>query len=119
MLGKTIKGNVIALFVGLVLVGCAHDPWTRTDSVLAGGSILAAIADGYTTKRMLDNPRNYEMSPLMGERPSDTRVVVTMGMTQVFTIIVSYFLPKEYRQGLLIGKTGVNMGLAIHNSRLD
>ena len=114
---KNIKIAFIVCY--LASLGCAHDSWTKTDTGLAVTSILATGFDTYTTERMLDNSQNYEMNPMMGRHPSDSRVIVTMGLTQVAVIGLAYFLPVKYRRALLTSKIIFNTGLAVHNLRLD
>lgn len=122
LLGDIMR--LIATIICLVfLSGCAfvktRDPWTKTDKICAVASIIAVAADGHSTIRMLDNPNNYEMNPIMGSRPSDGRVVGTMLATQVFYLFFCHLLPSEYREVFLGGKTILNTGWAIHNYQME
>lgn len=100
----------------LLLSGCAS--WTPQEKMLGGFSCLAAAADGYTTIRFLNNPDNYEMNPILGKHPSDTEVIMYMITSQFIALTIAHFLP-QYRSWILGGKTTVNLGFAIHNTKLD
>jgi len=102
--------------IALSVSGCAG--WTTLDKTLAVSSTLATAADIYTTTRMLNNPSNYEMNPMLGKHPSDSKVIVYLGLTQVLTLIFTNLTPKA-RPYILGGKTLLNGSLAISNTRLD
>jgi hypothetical protein len=108
------------LILVVYLSGCATNPkpWTNTEKALAVASILATGADAYTTTRMLDNPNNWEVNPIMGKHPSDGRVIATMAATQALFLVVCHYW-EDARPWLLGAKTIFNTGLAIHNSKLE
>ena len=106
---------IIAIF----LAGCATArPWTTEEKVLLGASCLAMAADTYTTTRFLDNENNWEVNPILGRHPSDTKVVMYMFSSQVVAIILAHYFP-EYRSWILGVKTGLNTVGAVNNSTLD
>ena len=83
--------------LGLLLVGffisngcCTPRPWTLDEKILLGASCVAAAADAYTTTRALDNPNNWEINPVIGKRPSDSKVVITLGVSQILTIVLAH-----------------------------
>jgi len=104
---------VIALVI--VLTGCS---WSKSEMRWGIVSSVATALDCHTTCRMLDNPDNYEMNPLMGKHPSDSRVIAHMALFQAATLTAAHFLP-EYRTLILGGKTTVNLGFAVNNIRLE
>ena len=109
------------VIIAIFFAGCATidvRPWTTGEKVLLGASCLAAVADAYTTTRFLDNPYNYEMNPILGMHPSDTKVVTYMISSQAIMIILAHYFPK-YRSWILGVKTGLNTVGAINNSTLD
>lgn len=97
-----------------VMVLCSCATWSKTDKALLTASWLASGADYYTTTKILDNG-GYEMNPLIGEHPSNEKLMMYMISSQVIVTLVAHFFPK-YRKVLLGGKTIVNTGCAIHNS---
>lgn len=109
----------------ILLAGCSTPrPWTRGELVLAGMSVAAAAWETIETERFLERPNTYEMNPLLGRHPSDGRLFATaIASEAVFlaivhrwpTITLPVFGECEFRVPLLIGKTALNTGLAIHN----
>lgn len=89
-------------------------PWTRTEKVALGLSVLATAADAYTTMEILDKPGGYEKNPLLGRHPSDEKVVVFLGLGEVLTAVVAHFCP-DWRLGILGLKTGVSGHAAWRN----
>ena len=113
--------KLLSILVGvLLLTSCAHvkdKSWDTTDKVLLVTSTLAVSADTYTTTRMLTNPNNYEMNPIMGKHPSDGRVIATMAVGHALVLLIAHYFP-EYRKFLLGSKTMINTGLALQNREL-
>ena len=99
----------------ILLTGCS---WSKSEIRWGIASTIASGADAYTTVRMLDNPRNYECNPIMGKHPSDLTVISYMITSQALVLTIAHFMPK-YRKWVLGGKTAVNLGCAINNTRLD
>jgi hypothetical protein len=110
--------NLLLILI-ILLTGCVHvRPWTAAEKTLLITSWVAAGADYSTTKNALSNPNNYEMNPIMGEHPDDTKLITYMLSSQIIATGLAHFFPK-YRKMLLGGKTVVNTGCAINNSQLD
>ena len=112
---------VIALVTLVLLPGCASlpkpRPWTTEEKVLLVGSILAAGADLYTTKKMRDRGHD-EINPLIGEHPTDTELMIKLPVLQLSYWVLCHYWP-QMRTGLLGCKITINTGNAIHNSRLE
>ena len=106
------------IIIAMLLVGCATRPWTIEEKVLLGASCLAMAADTYTTTRFLDNENNWEVNPILGRHPSDTKVITYMISSQAVAIILAHYFPK-YRSWILGVKTGLNTVGAVNNSTLD
>ena len=105
---------IIAIF----LAGCATArPWTTEEKVLLGASILASIADTYTTFEGLDNGAR-ELNPIMGEYPSKGKVVVVMGIGQIVSIVLAHYW-ESARSWILGMKTGANAACTFHNLSQD
>lgn len=99
----------------IILTGCS---WSKSEIRWGIASTIAAGADAYTTIKMLDNPRNHECNPLLGKHPSDMKVIMYIITSHTIALTIIHFIPK-YRKWLLGGKTTINLGCAIHNTRLD
>ena len=95
--------------------GCS---WSKFDTALGVTSTVATAADIYTTTQLLNNPGNYELNPILGKHPSDTKVIMVLATSQVITLVIAHFFP-TIRPWLLGGKTVINTGWAIHNLQLD
>ena len=104
------------LIIAVVLIsGCS---WSKSDIAWGLASTLATAADGYTTSEFLENPNNYEMNPILGERPSNSEIFISCAISQTLFLTIAHFFPK-LRPYILGGKTAINTGLAIHNSQLE
>ena len=106
------------IIVCLLLIGCATRPWTTQEKILLGASCLATVADTYTTTRFLDNEDNWEINPMLGRHPSDTKVVIYMFSSQMIVVLLAHYFP-SLRIPLLGTKTVVNTGFALHNTTLE
>ena len=116
------KKILLMVLVTLVLLpGCASlpkpRPWTTEEKVLLAVSVLAAGADLYTTKQMLD--RGYdEINPLIGKHPTDTELMIKFPICALSYWCLCHYLP-QVRTGLLGCKITINTGFAIHNNGLE
>ncbi len=112
------KLYLIFLITILLFTRCASPrPWTKHEKVAAGYFILGHSADALSTEKMLDNLNNYEINPILGEHPSDTKIITYFSFTGIAALTISHFYP-ELRIPLLSIYGTVNFGLAIHNKRL-
>ena len=114
-----MKPLVIILILGLLMSACATakpGQWSSSDKRLAQVSIFATAADAYTSMRALDNPNNRELSPILGEHPSDARLVGTLAASQLIVLGLAHYFPK-LRRTLLIGTIGAH-GIAAGNNAL-
>ena len=125
--------KIVSLMVGFMLLcSCSSlpkaRPWTTSEKIVAGWSVLASAADAYTTTQALNNPYNYEVNPLLGKRPSDGKVIVYLGLSQLIALAISHWYPDvelpligkvNMRHGFLGFKAIVNTGCVVNNSQLD
>ena len=107
--------HIPIILVLIILTGCS---WSKTEIRWGIASCVAAAADTYTTLGFLNNRNNHECNPIMGRHPSDTTVVTYMITSQILALSIAHIVPK-YRSWILGGKTAVNLGCAINNTRLD
>jgi len=114
MKGGEVKYLII--FIGLVCVGCATDPWTKEQKVLYGTSLgLKAIDYGQTLDIASKPEKYYEINPIVGEHPSRGRVTsYFIGSTLMHTFI-SHVLPSKYRTAWLVSSVVVSAYLVNHN----
>jgi len=111
-----MKRIISLLLVMCMCTGCAS--WSAWDKTLGVTSTLATAADAYTTCRMLNNPNNYEVNPILGKHPSNVEVITTLAAGQAFVLMIAHLVP-SWRKYILGGKTVLNGSLAIHNTTLD
>ena len=114
----------------MTITGCATAPrpWTPGEKTVLGWSVLASALDGYTTIQFLKNPNNYEVNPIMGKHPSNGKVIITLGLSELIAVAISHWYPVidfpligkvNMRYGLLGMKAMVNSACAINNTQLD
>ena len=122
---------LITLVLLISLVGCGHlptpKPWTTGEKTMLGWSVLASAADAYTTVGALNNPYNYEVNPIMGKHPSNSRIIATICISELIAVAVSHWYPVidfpligkvNMRYGFLGFKATVNTGCALNNRLL-
>jgi len=91
-------------------------PWTKPEKIAAGYFILGHIADALTTERALDDSNIDEINPILGKRPSDSKITIYFSLTGIAALTISHFYPK-LRIPLLSLYGTVNFGNTIHNKR--
>lgn len=91
-------------------------PWTTEEKIIAGASILATFADWKTTTDLIDRGGYEALNPTTGRHPSDERLGITLGIFEGFCIWLAHKFPYLRKWGLG-GKTVLNTGLAVHNSK--
>lgn len=117
---------ILAFVASLALVdGCSFKqrPWSRGELALAGASTLAAGWNYYESERMLDRAGTHEWNPAFGERPSDLKLGICMGLTQLTALAIAHWFPVveiagdeyELRVPLVFTKGMVNGALALHD----
>jgi len=79
----------------------------------------AAVMDGETTIRGLQNPARHEMNPLLGSHPDRARFYTTVGATDAAFAYLAYRLKRGGHEKLwrvpLLGAGTVHLGGAINN----
>lgn len=113
---------LVVLTLGLLLLSTScvtmnPRPWTTEEKIALGLSVVATAADAYTTMEILDTPGGYEMNPMLGRHPSDEKVVVFLGLSEVLTALVAHYIP-DWRLGILAGKAAVNGHAAWRNQQV-
>jgi len=105
------------LIIIFFLTGCATAPrpWTSEEKVMLGASLLTAAANMVTTLNGVHNG-DSETNPVMGSDPSDGMVISVMAITEMATIVLAHYW-EGLRIWILGVKTGINTGLAWHDTR--
>ncbi|HUK26753.1 MAG TPA: hypothetical protein VLV49_19405 [Terriglobales bacterium] len=79
----------------------------------------AAVMDGETTIRGLQNPGRHEMNPLLGSHPDRARFYTTVGASDAAFAYLAYRLKRGGHEKLwkvpLLGAGTVHLGGAINN----
>ncbi len=124
--------GVVATWILILMLpaSCRAEPkpWSESEKIVLAWSILASVADMYTTTQAMNNPYNYEVNPIIGRHPSDGKVVLCLGISQVIAVAIAHWHPVidfpligkvNMRHGFLGFKAVVNTACAINNSFLD
>lgn len=113
-------------------VSIKQRPWEKSDLILAGASTVASVWNIYEAEKMLDAGFTETMPHYFSDTPSDEGLVITMGLTQIGTLLLGHFAPVieirdgkgeivgdfELRKPLLGAKIGANTALAIGDREL-
>lgn len=91
--------RVLLAVVVLALVGCGPRNWTRADSYREAAYLALHVADWGQTLDIADHPGEfYERNPVLGRHPSRGEVNRWFLLTGLLHPVVSYVLPKPYRE---------------------
>ena len=102
---KRIAAAIMLSFAML----CA-DEWTTKDTVLESVYMVLHVVDWAQTRHIADNPDLfYENNPLIGRNPSRRRVDMIFLVGAILHPIVSYNMPKGWRDVWF----GVSIGLEL------
>lgn len=75
----------------------ALDPWTAGDAAMEAGFIAAVAVDWRQTHQALD-AGHRELNPLLGARPSDRRLGLSVMGAALGHAAVSTLLPRKWRR---------------------
>jgi len=89
--------------------------------ILVGATAGAAVLDGETTIRGLQNPGRQEINPLLGTHPDRARFYTTVGVVDAGVAYLAYRLKRSGHDRLwklpLVGASTVHLGGSINNLR--
>ena len=126
----SIRLIVLIVVLMIYLVGCGGKTsrkWSKGEIVVASVGTGLAVWNCVESEKMLDRG-GRELSPLMGEYPSDLRLVGTMALTHLVMLGIGHRWPTvelpvvgecELRMSLIVGKGVVNGGLAIGDREVE
>lgn len=72
--------------------------WTDTDTAYQAAYFIVHAIDWRQTRSTVGDPKFYERNPLLGDRPSKSRVDNYFLLTAVLHVAISYALPSPYRR---------------------
>jgi hypothetical protein len=75
--------------------------WDGVDKTLYVIDVLGIAMDTYTTERALDEPWAYERNFILGEHPSDTKLIAFGTGTAVLDYIIADNLKGNWRKAYL------------------
>src|SRR5207249_4857969 len=91
--------------------------WTTANKALGASSLLAILADVLTTHAGLARGAT-EANPVLGRRPTAGTVNTMAGLGALANLGIGALLPSKARNWWLGGMTGLELLLALHNSRM-
>ena len=92
----------------LVLAGCAH--WTPADSAREAAYLALHVADWGQSLDIADHPeRWHEHNPVLGSHPTRGDVNRYFAVTGVLHPVVSYALPRGWREVWQYSTIGLEM----------
>jgi hypothetical protein len=114
--------NFLLIFLFIPLLSnfaFAYDSWDNTDKYLLALTLVSITADSVTTHESLKHEDTYETNPLLGEHPSDRKLVLFSFANMVTVTIVAHLFPTYYRKWFLGIVTGIKFGSAYWNYRME
>lgn len=110
------------VFALLLFASCSYlkpdpRPWTKEEKQAAVYFTVGHLLDAYTTEKFLENPRLYEMNPILGKRPNDKEIVIYFAVTEIGALTIAHFWP-WLRKPLLFSYGTTGFYWARHNYRL-
>ena len=103
----------------LFAASCAHDSWTRTDTVLLAGGLALKGIDYAQTKEIARDPNYYEnTNGFLGPDPDQNDVDLWFAGSAALQAVVAWFLPEKWRKAWLGAWIGVSGRNVIHNHQI-
>lgn len=102
----------IFIFMTFITTGTciAADKWTREDSLREVAALTFHFVDWKTTRGIAQDSDHYrEANPILGEHPSVGRVNTYFVITTIAHPIISYYLPRPWREGFQYVTIGMSM----------
>jgi len=113
--------TVVLFIILLVVVSCAcpRSDWTRADSMREASYLALHVLDWGQTLDIADHPEKfYERNPILGEHPSRGEVNRYFAAGMVLHPVVSYLLPRPYREWWQYSTIGLEMVVVGNNARI-
>lgn len=102
--------SLVVLLVVLVPMTVSADEWTKADTAREAAYLALHVADWGQTLDIADHPeRWHETNPVLGSHPSRGEVNGWFAATALLHPVVSYLLPKPYREMWQYGTIGLEL----------
>ena len=119
---KSVAAIVVACFL---ISGCAggiwrvkgDDPWTTTDTMIAGVGLAALMLDYNQTRRHGSNPRFDETNPILGPEPSPSRCDIYFPVSAIIAGVLAYNMKETPRRLTLWGIAAGEIWCIVNNSQ--
>ena len=112
-----MKTIILAILAAMLLVQPAR-AMDKSDILLECTYQALHAADWYTTVSGVNNG-SYEVNPLIGRHPSDTKMHAYFAASAVAHALVVYMVPKGWRDTLQSISLNVKWSLVDHNYNVD
>lgn len=111
-------GLLTCLILVSLVAGCGGR-WTQADSAREAAYLALHVVDWGQTLDIADHPEKWhERNPVLGDHPSRGRVNVWFAGTALLHPVISYVLPKPYREAWQYGTIGVEVWCVGGNAKL-
>lgn len=93
------------------------DDWTRGDTAMEAAVITVIAVDWMQTSNFANRPDEfYEMNPILGSFPSQTRINLTIGATMIAHAVIARALPQPYRRAFQAITIAMELGATSNNA---
>jgi hypothetical protein len=97
----------------------ANEPWDKTDKTLFAGFTALRTIDMLQTVNIARNPdKYYETNTLLGEHPSQGKVIGFFVATQAIAWLAADYMSPKARKLFLTGGIVVSAGFVGHNAKI-
>lgn len=114
-----VRWLLTVLLVHVLCAGVEASDWTEADTAREVAYLALHVMDWGQTLDIADHPeRFYERNPVLGRHPSRGDVNRYFIITGLLHPVVSYMLPRGWRDGWQYVTIGVEVGCVGANARL-
>lgn len=110
-----------AIILTLLLVPALSqaDDWTKEDTIREVAYLALHVADWGQTRNIANRGNIYhEVNPILGRNPSIKKVDSYFALTAIAHVIVSYSLPRGWRDAFQYSTAGFEAGVAMKNNSI-
>jgi hypothetical protein len=113
-----IISNLVAVLI-MVPLPCGADAWTKADTYREAAYLALHVVDWGQTLTIADNPDKWhEHNPVLGTHPSRGEVNNYFILTGLLHPVVSYILPRPYREIWQYSTIVLQIGVTANNARI-
>lgn len=107
--------RLLILSAAVVVTSCAS--WTPTQKALGVTSVALDVVDYTTTKKCLSMTNCHEANPILGEHPSESKLIAFKAVTAAGKLAIADAFPKVRTQLLTIMNV-MQFAVDAHNAKL-